>query len=202
MPFEYTFFHPEEIGTPECPDEFTEIRKMEERHEPAFCPVCGISCKKGVDRCSFNTVFPGSTRAEFLAGEAVKESVRAQDEGFRSKTELEVAMGQAEDRAKQLGVPTNRILGEKKSPFVGERYRPPADVVRRGETLVKQMIEAQNHGKTEAYMKAKKELEYHENHVRQEVAKVKAKQEFKPDKTRNQLKKEIKQSQSLRPGYA
>src|SRR5271165_5572065 len=131
---------------------------MEERNNPAKCPVCGKMGRKIMTKVHFNEVFIGSYKHAANVDAAVQMSVEAQKEGFVSRMEMETAVGQAHDRAKELGIPVERILGGHKSPFKGETFRPAETDVEQTVKLNKQLAEATLQGKSGKVQKLRREL--------------------------------------------
>lgn len=112
----------------ECKFQFEAARKLEDRSKPAACPAClrlkGVRIYLSAPRVNW---FPGSSTFDSRAEKLDKMAKEAQAEGFRSKAEIEAAVGQAHERAKQLGIPVERILGGTKAPFEGEIKVAPSD---------------------------------------------------------------------------
>ncbi len=177
--------------------EFEENRQMHERNFPATCPECGNrECKKIPARTQFNMIFPGSTKREALADELTRMSVEAQKEGFRSKDELDTAIGMAKERAIQMGQPDKQLIGSVPSPFQGERYTPSIDEVKEADKLVKERVEASVVGDDKKLGVVAEAIKEHEDFVKGKAAEVK--QEFVPKNTKEDHASQIKDSQSHR----
>jgi len=198
MPFNYSYNHPEPVPR-KCPESFHEIRSLENRNRPAKCPECGIRCSKGIDSPSFNTVFAGSVRAEMLTDKAVAESEAAQAEGFTSHDEIQAAEGQAAERAKQLGIEPNRILGGLPSPHKpveGQKIATSKEDAIVHESLIKRRLEAVRKKDLSAHQRVVREMKEHEKYVNKKAADIKT--EFRPLRTKDDCKKVIRKSQEAR----
>ncbi len=195
MPFCYKFSHQDPIKKG-CPEFIEEIRTLETRKIPAQCPNCGAAMPKGVDLVSFNTVFAGSERADRQAEIATQMSVEAQAEGFTSQDEMQAAEGYAQERAKQLGIPVERILGGTKSPFKGDPFVPDSSDAKIHEDLVKERIKAHSDNDQHALLRVAKTMKEHEAHLKKKAAKIKKK--FEPDRSPDQCKKLVVKAQRER----
>jgi hypothetical protein len=111
---------------------------------------------------------------------------------------MEVAHEQAEARAKELGIPVNRILGGHKSPFVGEPFVPDVSDQFVQQDLNMKLAEASVKGKQTQAQRLLHDLKDHQSVLSKKAAKHK--REFKPDKSRADLKKEIARARSDRKG--
>jgi putative FmdB family regulatory protein len=179
-----------------CALVFEESRTIANRNIKAKCPQCGEPCPKIMSRTNFNPIFQGSTRAANLADYYTRLSLEAQSEGFRSKTELETAIGMAKERAKQMGTPEKTLIGPQKSPFIGEKFAPSKDEAQKGQSLIAGKIKAAHSGNLTEIKRADSALKEHDVYIKEKASKKP--QEFKPDKDREALKKDIKKSQSQR----
>jgi putative FmdB family regulatory protein len=189
MPFTYDY------ECTKCSHQFEAIRKLEERHYPSICPICGKEARKIISLVSFNTVFGGSTRSEHLADAAVRESEIAQAEGFTSKDEIQAAQGYAAERAKELNIPVERILGGMPSPFVGERPTPTGSELLEGQQLIKRQIAAHMKGDPKEVRDVAKKRKVLEDRI---AARGQQKLKFRPIRDREQLKKDVIASQRER----
>lgn len=192
----YQYLHPDTT----CPDSgavIEEVREVADRSRPAKCPDCGVDCKKIISSgVSFNPVFAGSTRHEFQVDEAVRMSDEAQQEGFKSRDELDTAIGLAEERAKQMGT-DRKLIGPVDSPFES-KYKPTAKEIDEGKRMVEKMGKAIASGDQKKAIDIKNELKGHEQSIHK---KMEATKTFKPKATKEDLSKRVKASQSSRPGY-
>jgi len=174
-------------------------RELKDRNLPAPCPYCGSKkTVKVIVEVRFNEVFPGSERAESLNDKAIAESVIAQNEGFRSPMEMETAVGQAHERAKQLGIPVNRILGGHKSPFVGERYKPDQGSQDAYNKAAEGKLKASLARDGQAIVRANRELKAVQSEMKKKAQAHQSKMEFKPDRSKDDLKKACIQAQKAR----
>ena len=138
----YEFLHPLPLcqGIPETIEDWREIA---DRNRPYVCPKCNRECPRIPSVPNFNMIFPGSTRADFLAQKLTQESVIAQEEGFRSKGEIEEALGQAEDRAAAMGQKGKQLIGPVQSPFKEVEGKKTFDPVSKPKDHEKQIKTAQ-----------------------------------------------------------
>lgn len=198
MPFTYDYECPESCSKPACPGNFEQVRTMETRDVPAKCPECNKECKRVILSVRFQSLFPGSYKLEAQTDAAVKESEHAQAEGFRSKMELETAIGQAHERAKELGVPVERILGGTASPFKGAAYAPSETEAKAQRNLTEAQIKAQIDGDSQRAGKIARQRAELDSQVNQNAAKHNAKREFAPTRTKEQCKKDVIKAQRER----
>ena len=196
MPFCYSYAHKDGEGGDACPESFDEIRTMETRNNPAKCPVCGGVCRKIMTAVNFNMVFPGSERAERQAEEATRESIRLQDEGFTSKDEIQAAEGQAAERAKELGIPKERILGGMPSALTGDKFTPSKDDALTQQKLVEARVKAMQKGDQAGHKRAVHEMAEHEQGLQKKAAAIK--REFKPLRDKKACQKDIVAAQRSR----
>lgn len=195
MPFTYEYF------CEKCSSEIEETRTMENRDVPAKCS-CGAFAKRDFRTFRFDSNFIGSVRQEHAADDAVKLSVELQKQGFSGAMEREVALGQAVDRAKELGVPLNSILGSKPSPFKGDNYQPEKYEVEAQKKLTQYSIEADMKGDSATAKKHKQNLVELDKQIKQKSQKAEAKKVFAPDNSKADLKKMVIKSQRNRNGVA
>jgi putative FmdB family regulatory protein len=188
--------HQYEYECDPCNLTFEESRTIAQRNTPAKCPSCGEPCKKIISRTNFNPIFQGSTRAANLADYYTRLSLEAQSEGFRSKNELDTAIGLAKERAKQMGTPDKTLIGPQKSAFVGDKFQPSKDEAVKGQELVAAKIRAAHTNNPTEVKKADAAFKEHEAYIKGKAAKKP--QQFKPDNSREDLKKAIKKSQDIR----
>lgn len=179
-----------------CGNEFEDQETIVDRNNSHKCPKCKCTSKRVQSLVSFNTVFPGSTRAEMLADKLTADTVAAQDEGFTSKDEMQAAEGMAKERAKQMGYGDRQLIGAVRSPYVGDHYVPDKGEQETKTKMGQKVVEAAMAGKVDKVIKGKREMAEHEKHLKTQASKTK--REFKPDRDATALKKAVKDSQSRR----
>lgn len=107
------------------------MRKLEDRNKPGVCPSCSFSkCSRAYLSAPRVIWFPGSFTYDDRSAKLDKMAKEAQAEGFRSQDEVDIAVGQAKERAKQLGIPVEKILGGTKAPFEGKLSINPNDAAK------------------------------------------------------------------------
>lgn len=179
-----------------CEEDFDEFREIKHRSRWSTCPKCGNKeCKKQITVVNFNEIFPGSHKQQSLADYWTRESVRAQEEGFQSKMELETAIGMAQERAKQMGKPDKQLIGPVESPYKGEKYKPTSDEVGTANELVKRTLKAAHSGSRKEYKHAREALSEHEHNIKQKIAKT---SKFQPKHNKEAREKQIKESREAR----
>lgn len=129
-----------EHDCPECGYQFEVSRQMADRNKPADCPVCKfIGCPRVYRTAPRVKWFPGSYTYDDRADKLDRMAKEAQAEGFRSKGEVEAAVGQAHERAAKLGIPVERILGGTKASMEGEVKVDPKDAEKHKQLYQKYM---------------------------------------------------------------
>lgn len=175
---------------------FEETRTLSDRHRLATCPKCGNNnCRKIMNRCHFNEIFPGSTKHESLAEHWTRESVKAQEEGFSSKDEIQTAIGLAQERAKQMGMPDKQLIGPVQSPYEGPKYNPTKEEVATAGVLVEKNVRARRGGDSREVKRTREALKEHEAVIKQ---KAKTSQTFKPRHDKSALQQQIKFAREAR----
>ena len=185
-----------EYNCEQCDLVFEEVREIPKRYQLAKCPQCGEPCPKIMSRTNFNPIFQGSTRAANLADYYTRLSLEAQSEGFRSKTELETAIGMAKERAKQMGQDGKQLIGPVETPYEGPKFQPSADEAKKGAELVAAKIKAAHTNNPSEIKKADAAFKEHESFIKEKAQKNP--QKFNPKKKEKELKAEIKRSQDIR----
>lgn len=189
----YSYFHPQ----PLCPgiqETIDDWREMADRHRPYLCPKCGVACLNIPALGYFNMLFPGSTRADHLAQKLTTETMKDQAEGFRSVDEIQTAMGQAEERAKQMGTPGKQLIGPVDSPLIGETHKPSVGELGDRLELLKDRKAAEQTGDKKALARTAERL--NENSLKQ-AAKSKPKL-YKPRNTKADHQNQINASREMR----
>jgi hypothetical protein len=141
-------------------------------------------------------IFQGSTRAEQLADHYTRLSLEAQSEGFRSKDELDTAIGMAKERAKQMDQPGKQLIGPVSSPYEGPKFTPNQEEVAVAGKLVERKIKAAHEGNPTKIRSADQALKEHETILKEKAGKQQ--QKFVPKNSPEALKKDVKRSQGLR----
>ena len=186
---------------PNCAERFEDREEIATRNNKHECPVCCTRSPRIPSLVRFNTVFPGSERAESHNKSLEQLTAEAMSEGFTSRDEIETAKGLAAERAKQLGYDKDKqLIGPVKSPYVGDAPVADANILQTKDRLARTAVQAARTGRVGVAEKAKRELAAVERHSAAEAKKVK--REFRPDATPTVLKSRIKDAQSRRgPGY-
>jgi hypothetical protein len=118
----------------------------------------------------------------------------AQAEGFRSPMEMEEAAAQAEARAKQLGIPANRILGGTKANFEGE-YKISEQDKRKQKALYQKYMEKGLLAKDiKGAARAKRELQDFERGM---AKKHKGARKYKPTLSKADARSQARAQQKL-----
>lgn len=112
-----------EYECPVCNTVETEVRTVDSRNKPGKCVICGGKTKHIMSACNFQP-FEGSDRLRSYVDKYADWVEEAQREGITSMSEIDEGEGQAAERAKQLGVGVEKILGNKgKKPKMTKEMR-------------------------------------------------------------------------------